>query len=264
LTVGSPSFAHPVDRQLARAVDELGRTSFAPQLLSYLNAMVRADHCVLYRFDADEPEILGAASMDGTRLAGLNSQRYKREFWRRDTVLTRLTGQICGYASEVACVPSDQIEDPEFRHELFHAQGLSGRAMLIGDRESGLYGLSLFRRSQLGFFSLAETEAIASQADMLVSCIAKHGTLLRRTQESASLLLSIGRIEARMHEMAPALTARERQVCARLIYGLEVKEAAKELGISPESAVTYRKRAFLRLGVSTRAELLRELLRCDH
>lgn len=41
-----------------------------------------------------------------------------------------------------------------------------------------------------------------------------------------------------------------------------MKEIARVLGISSETGVTYRKRAFLRLGVANRAELLRRLLEC--
>ena len=41
---------------------------------------------------------------------------------------------------------------------------------------------------------------------------------------------------------------------------MAMKEIARDLGITPESAVTYRKRAFLRLDVLDRGALLRRLL----
>jgi DNA-binding CsgD family transcriptional regulator len=258
---GSFALAGAVDRRFSHALDAIGQAPFARQLLAYLNEAVRAEHCVLYRFGEEDLEVLGAASVDGTELAGVNSERYRRSFWRRDAVFAGLQNRICGYASEVACVPAEEIADPKFRQELFFSQGLSGRAMLVGDRGTGLYGVSLFRRSTLGFFSEAESSTIVALADILVSCVAKHCMVVRDSRQTAdSSFASIEGIERRILEIAPTLTNRERQVCARLVFGLEVKEIAKDLEISPESAVTYRKRAYLRLDIETRAELLRCLL----
>jgi DNA-binding CsgD family transcriptional regulator len=56
------------------------------------------------------------------------------------------------------------------------------------------------------------------------------------------------------------LTARECEVCARIVYGMSMKEIARDLNISAESGITYRKRAYLRLRVTSRSELLRRLL----
>lgn len=266
MTLHGVSF-HPkaIDRRFACAIDAIGESVFAQQLLVFLNDAIQAEHCVLYRFGDDDLAVLGAASVDGTERACVNSERYRRNFWRRDAVFSSLVSRVSGYASEVACVPAEQVADPEFRQQLFLAQGLSGRAMLIGNRRSGLYGISLFRHTTQGFFNEAENNLIASLADVLVSCVAKHDTMLLNMRNShASSLLSIERLEDRIRESAPALTNRECQVCARLVFGLEMKEAAKDLGISPESAVTYRKRAYLRLGIGTRAEFLHYLLRDTH
>lgn len=260
MTPNTTSVPSANSRHFSQAVDAIGCEQFAPQLLMYLNKAVHAEHCVLYRFNEDHLEVLGSASIDGSRLANINSARYRNRFWQRDAIFTSLMQRLCGYESAISCVPAEQITDPEFRHEMFLTQGLSGRAMLLGDRASGAYGISLFRRSEIGFFSQEDNNTLASIADTLVSCVAKHGSLVRAQDFSASPLHSAEAIELRLLALAPSLTQRERQVCARLVFGLEVKETAKDLGISPESAVTYRKRAYLRLGVTTRAELLRNLL----
>jgi DNA-binding CsgD family transcriptional regulator len=56
------------------------------------------------------------------------------------------------------------------------------------------------------------------------------------------------------------LSRRECEVCARIRYGMSMKEIARDLGITAETGTTYRKRAYLHLRVGNRSDLLRRLL----
>ncbi|ADI14900.1 response regulator [Truepera radiovictrix] len=56
------------------------------------------------------------------------------------------------------------------------------------------------------------------------------------------------------------LTERERSVLARIAQGCTYKEIAEELGISDKTVATYRERAAEKLGLKTRAELVRYAL----
>lgn len=53
------------------------------------------------------------------------------------------------------------------------------------------------------------------------------------------------------------LTVRELDVCARSLLGMTAEGTALELGIKQSSVVTYRKRAYARLGISSQSELFR-------
>lgn len=55
--------------------------------------------------------------------------------------------------------------------------------------------------------------------------------------------------------LAP-LSERERQICLYLLRGHTLKSAAAELGVALSSAETYRKRAYEKLGVPSRARLV--------
>lgn len=245
---------------LPQALDEIGRKAFAPKLLAHLNVVVGAAHCVLFRFEEDDLEVLGASSADGTQMAGNNSARYRKEFWKRDAIYQGLKGKLSGYRSEVASVSAENVSDPEFRHELFHTQGLAGRAMLVGERGRGLYGVSLFREQSAGFFSESENQAIQSIADTLISCVARHHELLACDTSLCALFSSVNELASRFAAIPSALSRRECEVCARIVYGMSMKEIARDLGVSAETCTTYRKRAYLHLKVGDRSELLRRLL----
>jgi DNA-binding NarL/FixJ family response regulator len=51
------------------------------------------------------------------------------------------------------------------------------------------------------------------------------------------------------------LSHREQQVCQAVLQGKKNEIIADELGVSLNSVVTYRKRAYEKLGISSRAQL---------
>ncbi|TKW76868.1 MAG: hypothetical protein DI543_18695, partial [Bradyrhizobium icense] len=71
------------------------------------------------------------------------------------------------------------------------------------------------------------------------------------------------RLKALFASAAPfaALTGREKEVCLRILSGFSSEAIAAELGISLHSALTYRKRAYEKLGISAQNELFGMVLR---
>jgi DNA-binding CsgD family transcriptional regulator len=79
--------------------------------------------------------------------------------------------------------------------------------------------------------------------------------------KSLSTEATVEELEARFGRLFPALTRRERETCARAAVGITAEGAALDLGIGVASVLTYRKRAYQRLGVSTAYELARLVMR---
>src|SRR5262249_55197346 len=71
----------------------------------------------------------------------------------------------------------------------------------------------------------------------------------------APALSSLPAISQCLHD-AGELSQRETDVCARILYGLSYYGIALDLGIGKESVMTYRKRAYKRLGIGSQRELL--------
>jgi DNA-binding NarL/FixJ family response regulator len=61
---------------------------------------------------------------------------------------------------------------------------------------------------------------------------------------------------------ATGLSEREAEVVLLLAKGLTMKEMAHQLSLSPRTLETYRARALDKLGLKTRADLVRYALRC--
>ena len=74
-------------------------------------------------------------------------------------------------------------------------------------------------------------------------------------RRSIARLPSAQHVERRLHHLFPNLTGREREVCARATVGMSVEATALDLGIAKTSVMTYRKRSYQRLGITSVHEL---------
>lgn len=62
------------------------------------------------------------------------------------------------------------------------------------------------------------------------------------------------------HHLGAGLPHRELEVCARAAYGMSVEATALDLKLGRASVLTYRKRAYARLGVSSANELCKIIM----
>jgi len=250
----------PAGTSAFRLVDALGAPEFGAQLIDFLGAAAGAVYCGAYRFGRGRFEVLSAAGSDGTDVARGNAARYERErFWQRDWALeaadTR-TRQAAG--AQLIRVDPAQIADAEFREYFFSRPGIEEKLLFAGRRGADAYGVAVFRTGRR--FSRAAIERLSGMAEFLVSCCAKHSEATRARRDAAELLSSPAGIDELLRRRHSGLSRREAQVCARILSGLAVEAIAADLGIRPESVATYRKRAFQRMRIGSRHELLRELL----
>lgn len=142
------------------------------------------------------------------------------------------------------------IGSAEFRRRFFDEPGIIERISLVERGANGWRGLNVARHRSDGLFSERELDALAGLARLALP-------MLPHVRPSASIaaLLTTAQLEERFARRWPTLTRRECQVCARAAIGLSVEATAIELGIAKTSVVTFRQRAYRRLGVTSPFEL---------
>jgi DNA-binding CsgD family transcriptional regulator len=136
---------------------------------------------------------------------------------------------------------------------------VDGLAALRGGRDESPIWLIVEPGSN-GDISGEALEAITSGSGLLLAAHAKHVELLDARQGAVRALSSIAQIEECL-AASRALTVREIEVCARIIYGLSTLGIAVDLCLSEETVRTYRKRAYQRLALGTERQLLTWYLR---
>jgi len=142
------------------------------------------------------------------------------------------------------------IGSAEFRRRFFDEPGIIERISLIERGASGWRGLNVARHRSDGVFSEHELDALAGLARLALPMLP-----LSRPSGPVETTVTSAQLEERFARRWPALTPRERQVCARAAIGLSVEATASELGIAKTSVVTFRQRAYRRLGVTSPFEL---------
>ena len=110
--------------------------------------------------------------------------------------------------------------------------------------------MSVARHASDGRFSDNEVSSLISLA-----CLVLPMLPVNRARRRTVVAPSVSEIEERFAKQYPCLTARERQVCARAAAGMTVEATAVDLGIAKTSVLTYRQRAYQRLGVTSPIEL---------
>lgn len=160
--------------------------------------------------------------------------------------------QAAPRTSDVAILrvrPSD-IASTGFRRQFYDDPGILERISIIQRGSDSWRVMSVARHHSEGYCSDEELGTIIGLACLTLPMLPLNRKLPARAQKP-----DVVQLEERFANRHAALTLRERQVCARAAIGMTVEATALDLGIAKTSVLTYRKRAYQRLGVSSPFEL---------
>lgn len=144
--------------------------------------------------------------------------------------------------------PSDIVPE-DFRRRFFDQAGIVERVSIVQRGPSAWRVMNVSRHRSSGVLSDREMDALVGLA-----CLALPMLPLDR-RRSAARAPCRSELERRFARLYPCLTQREKEVCARATMGLSVEATALDLGIAKTSVMTYRKRGYQRLGITSVHEL---------
>ncbi|WP_104205353.1 helix-turn-helix domain-containing protein [Billgrantia saliphila] len=237
---------------MAECVARLGEAGFDEALLALLRGAVGIEQCMVFAFDGrDEVDCLLAANERAPRVAGRLAELYTGGLFRQDPNYQRLRRRLDAGSDlgDAEVTPMQAEAMPEaYRSHLFAFPDLVDKVSLTLPGRESVYYLNLYRGSEPGPFTHGDLACLDALAPLLASLIRRHygqarpDSPQRPSAEEAAIL-------------AP-LSERERQLCLYLLRGHTLKTAAVELDIALSTAETYRKRAYAKLGVPSKARLV--------
>lgn len=230
-------------------IPALGEKGFGEALLRSLRPSLPVGSFAIYR-TGPRPAIFCSASLgipDTTRdcwrayLSGpIRSDRTLRD--ERAAAL-RETLHLCHITARE--VP------PEHRAKVYEAHGVAERVSVVQEEgEGALFALNFYRHAHQRPLSDVQLADFGRVGALLMALARKHVALVPR--DDAHL--------RKLRALQPALTARELEVCARLLKGMTQEGVAADLRIALPTVKTYRNRAFARLGIHFRSELFALML----
>ncbi|MCV6587494.1 MAG: helix-turn-helix transcriptional regulator [Marinobacterium sp.] len=246
------TLATPLQFPIATCIEAIGYERFYPRFFKLMAQLAQVRQYMVFEFP--EPPGEGqqnarcrlAHNVDNPELGLQLASLYIDGNYQHDPVLKRLAEEALQRPAHPACeLLLRKNLPPVYRRRFYNVPDLGGKfAIAARDEETDrLFYINLYRASDSHF------------SDDEVSRLEQHSALI------CALLLRHFREEGQgravqSHLLAAGLSEREAQVCELIAAGHTAKTLARKLNIGETSAITYRKRAYQKLGVSRKSDLL--------
>lgn len=247
------------------AIRSLGTPDFPAMFARMVASDFLADQIMVFR--ADGPgrirTLLAQNLREGAGRALALADSYTSRHWAKDPngqlLLPGAPGQVRDVVLRAA--RSDEIEDGEYRRHLFAEPRLGAKAALVVRAPDHVLYVNLYRCIDRVPFTPGELDAVERACDVLVAMLERHFVLA--DDEVGSDLAAVRRVieGAPRHPGCAPLSAREAAVCACIVAGHSSEGIGLRLGVSRHSVISYRRRAFGKLGIATQKDLFSLVLR---
>ncbi len=230
-----------VNQAVSACIATLGVRKFYDAFFKLLESAFKIDQCVIFQLDRNnELSCLICRNFRNERSIKTTAKSYVEGGFQSDPNLSIFREIKPG---EVRLVYFDDLVskmDPAYREHYFDDMGLSDKVSIITATTEYRYYINLYRAKDSQAFYQDKVFSQDGLDSTLAAMIVKHYELNQSLREEGSLAF---------------LTERERDVCNRILQAKKSEQIADELEITVNTVVTYRKRAYAKLGINSRRAL---------
>jgi DNA-binding CsgD family transcriptional regulator len=273
--------------RLGRTARALGSRRFEQELLALLNEVLPVDLCVVFTHSPDGLSHLFTHGKLPEERALQLADDYVRQYHDRDPLYATLAAVAAGEGPDAPRpldMPTDY--DPAYRSHFFDRVGLVDKTSIVGRIEEDSVLCNFYRMTGSGPYSADERRRLDRLLPLVAALIAAHHRLAKNalaegdpgtaahgtvspgetgepaTDEGAQHVSGHARTRSLVRTVIGTrvppfhqLTTRELEVCERILLGYTSIGIGLDLDIALSSVLTYRKRAYQKLGISTQAQL---------
>jgi DNA-binding CsgD family transcriptional regulator len=262
--ISSQASGMPIDStnvcRLIGAIASSDRTALADAVLALVGPHIAIADCAVFAYEAERnPRLISASSRSNTWQMFHCASEYARDLFRHDRIQLHLRGLLPTQEVGSVVVHRQMLQDvvdPALRRFCESVGSVDGMAITVKTGRRQWVTTSLCRHGESGLLSDGEIKAVLQLASLIATSAANHCRLEADGESDFRTSVSDG-----LDELCPQLTTREREVILRILDGVTAERIADDLGIRPTTVITYRTRAYEKLGVSSRRELFSAVLR---
>ncbi|TWB94612.1 DNA-binding CsgD family transcriptional regulator [Bradyrhizobium macuxiense] len=249
------AFKTSVVSDITPALLAIGRDGFPQALIGALRRVAGVGHCMVFSFTGPRSAacLLDVGNIPTGRDLGIAySEHFHQADPNRDAVFE---GQA---QAEPILLPTfaRRMYSDGYRKIFFDDSDIIDKfASAIWTGDTCFY-VNFYQITAQGRFSREQIARLAAVAPALTAAVARHF----QREPDADPIERLKTLFATTEPLA-RLTGREKEVCLRILSGLSSEAIAADLGIGLHSALTYRKRAYDKLGISSQNELFAIALR---
>jgi DNA-binding CsgD family transcriptional regulator len=260
------SFARdPLRRDVGRLVATVATSRFEPELFRLLEDAVRCEHLTAFAISAPKrARLIFAANRGDSPVARSAADTYLQSYWNADPTNRILVEQSDLTQGFVACLSADEMLRLRYRRACYTSadwarsgSNLIHKVTVIRRHESDTFKINFWRHRNAGPFEASAVQTIVESSDLLCAFLARHAS----AETGNNVFALREQFERCLKDCGRGLTRREVQVCAAIAVGMSSEAIALTLEISLNTVLTFRKRAYARLGICSQNELTRLIYR---
>jgi DNA-binding CsgD family transcriptional regulator len=250
----APAGARARDLALARAVLAIGQDSFSSELLASLQPVAPVDHVMIFGFAPDaRAECL--ANAGAITIAADLGDAYASHFHAFDPNKDAIFSPHQRNEPVRMRFAAPRTYPTKYRKIFFENSGIVDKFATALWHDDRCFYVNFYRIARSGRFTSAELLRLERSSASFVATIARHFELSSPWPKTPAPLGQ--RLEQLFSVTRPlaALSRRERDICIKILLGFTSEAIALDLGLSHSTVLTYRRRAYERLGIGSQNEL---------
>ena len=237
---------------IASAVATVGTRGFDAALLDAVAAAAAVDHLTILTYRGSEGiRALGIASRVSLSVARSLTRDYVATHHVLDPNFPDVTGG--GGRRRVLVRRHDprRLKGRAYQDRFYTTVGIVDKVAFIWHVADTGYYVNFYRTQRSGRYSCADVAALTALTRVVAALVRLHGARMavRSAGSGAELAADVVGL------LSDRLTRRETAVVTGILKGMRTEGIAIELGIKAASVITFRKRAYAKLGIATQSEL---------
>ncbi len=241
--------------RLDRLTQAIGDADFGNQLITTIRAVSEADHVMAFAFSPNQPPrvVVSAGTLD-REAAEHAAAAYAGSLYLLDPNCAEIRRSRQGVSTWFDS--SDTESCPHFQETFFDACGVS-HAIAFANCQKDIIFYVIAMRVGGHRFAEGQTWLLTQLGEVLVANIHKHFSYMHTLKGKNQFVIDRVLAEAPAFAM---LTPRERRVCLGIMTGYTSESIGANLEISINSVLTYRKRLYEKLEISSQNELFMKVI----
>lgn len=233
----------------------LGRPDFPRRLLHAARKFTDCHSVTSFAFSAHHPpRLLFAENIGDVPVSRHIADRYISDYWHHDPANRVAMDAAGGSACRTMMIQAAEIANTSYREHCYSSVRLVNRMTILRRTGDNVIRVNFYRRRGNLIFDHG-IDAVAAAGDMVMALIARHDAWAVVADDGDEF-----EYLERLRYLCPSMPRRQLEVCALIVRGYFSQAIALKLGISLNTVLTFRRRAYARLRISSQNELMRLVL----
>lgn len=243
-------------------IDSVGEPGFESAYFAVFDDLLGLWSCTAFSFRRHAPPkciVAAGPNRQSALRVRNNAKRYVEHGYRDDPNL-RFVQTLDDSGIEVRSLADAEFHDDSYRSRYFSNASTRDKVFILSAEKDRIIYANFYRGFFQRDFDDEDKNVLRKYARLCISLLRLHVKFGKHS--SSEVFLDESRVKKTLryrqvldllskYEISP----REAQICAKIVVGGTTQGISDELGISKNTVITHRRRAYEKLGVSNQNEL---------